>query len=105
MLRADMSRAIAARKSINDGGAKVGITDLILAATVQALKENPRVNANYDNGEMLIFDRVNLGVAVDTPEGLVVPVIHEADRLDLAGLSARVTEVAGTCAQSAASAH
>ncbi len=35
MVRVDMSRAIAARKSINDGGAKVGITDLILAATVQ----------------------------------------------------------------------
>jgi pyruvate dehydrogenase E2 component (dihydrolipoamide acetyltransferase) len=94
MLRADMSRAIAARKSINDGGAKVGITDLILAATVQALKENPRINANYANGEMLIFDRVNLGVAVDTPEGLIVPVIHDADRLELPALSARVTELA-----------
>jgi pyruvate dehydrogenase E2 component (dihydrolipoamide acetyltransferase) len=94
MLRVDMSRAIAARKSINDGGAKVGITDLILAATVQALKENPRINANYANGEMLIFDRVNLGVAVDTPEGLIVPVIHDADRLELPALSARVTELA-----------
>jgi pyruvate dehydrogenase E2 component (dihydrolipoamide acetyltransferase) len=94
MVRVDMSRAKAARISINDSGAKVGITDLILAATVQALKENPRINANYDNGEMLIFDRVNLGVAVDTPEGLVVPVIHEAEGLDIAGLSARVAEVA-----------
>jgi len=94
MVRVDMSRAIAARKSINDGGAKVGITDLILAATVQALKENPRINANYDNGEMLIFDRVNLGVAVDTPEGLVVPVIHDADRLDIAGLNARMADLA-----------
>ena len=94
MVRVDMSRAIAARKSINDGGAKVGITDLILAATVRALKENPRVNANYENGEMLIFDRVNLGVAVDTPEGLIVPVIHDADRLELSALSARVGELA-----------
>ncbi len=94
MARVDMSRAIAARKSINESGAKVGITDLILAATVQALKENPRINANYENGEMLIFDRVNLGVAVDTPEGLIVPVIHDADRLDLRGLSARVTDLA-----------
>jgi pyruvate dehydrogenase complex dihydrolipoamide acetyltransferase long form len=94
MARVDMSRAIAARKSINDGGAKVGITDLILAATVRALKENPRINANYDNGEMLIFDRVNLGVAVDTPEGLIVPVIHDADRLDLPSLNAKVAELA-----------
>jgi pyruvate dehydrogenase complex dihydrolipoamide acetyltransferase long form len=94
MVQVDMSRAIAARKSINDGGTKIGITDLILAATVQALKENPRVNANYDNGEMLLFDRVNLGIAVDTPEGLIVPVIHDADRLDLSGLNARVAELA-----------
>jgi len=94
MVRVDMSRPLAARKSFVEGGSKVGITDLILAATVQALKENPRINAHYDNGEMLIFDRVNLGVAVDTPEGLIVPVIHDADRLDLPALSARVTELA-----------
>src|SRR5579862_4189334 len=94
MVQVDMSRAIAARKSINDGGAKIGITDLILAATVRALKENPRINANYDNGEMLIFDRVNLGVAVDTPEGLIVPVVHDADRLDLPALNVRVAELA-----------
>jgi pyruvate/2-oxoglutarate dehydrogenase complex dihydrolipoamide acyltransferase (E2) component/uncharacterized OsmC-like protein len=94
MVRVDMSRTIDARKSMTEGGTKVGITDLILAATVQALKENPRINANYDNGEMLIFDRVNLGVAVDTPEGLIVPVIHEADRLDIATLGVRVAELA-----------
>jgi len=93
-VRVDMSRALAARKSLVDGGTKVGITDLILIATVQALKENPRINANYDNGEMLIFDRVNLGVAVDTPEGLIVPVVHDADSLELPALSARVAEVA-----------
>ena len=94
MARVDMSRAIAARKAMVDGGAKVGITDLILAAAVRALKENPRINAHYDNGEMLIFDRIHLGVAVDTPEGLIVPVIHDADRLDIPSLGAKVAELA-----------
>jgi pyruvate dehydrogenase E2 component (dihydrolipoamide acetyltransferase) len=94
MVRVDMSRALAARKSLVEAGTKVGITDLILISTVQALKENPRINANYDNGEMLIFDRVNLGVAVDTPEGLVVPVIHDAGRLEIQALGARVAELA-----------
>jgi pyruvate dehydrogenase complex dihydrolipoamide acetyltransferase long form len=94
MVRVDMSRALAARKALGEGGTKVGITDLILAATVQALKENPRINANYENGEMLIYDRVNLGVAVDTPEGLIVPIVHDADRLELPALSARVAELA-----------
>ena len=94
MVRVDMSRTIAARKAMSEGGAKVGITDLIHAATVRALMDNPRINANYDNGEMLIFDRVNLGVAVDTPEGLVVPVIHDANQLDPAGLNSRIAELA-----------
>ncbi|HLX38516.1 MAG TPA: 2-oxo acid dehydrogenase subunit E2 [Candidatus Binataceae bacterium] len=94
MVRVDMSRTIAVRKAMSEGGAKVGLTDLILAATVRALKENPRINANYDNGEMLLFERVNLGVAVDTPEGLIVPVVHDADRLEVAALGAKVAELA-----------
>lgn len=94
MVRVDMSRALSARKALNEKGSRFSVTDLILAATVKALRENPRVNASYRDGEMIVYDRVNLGVAVDTPEGLVVPVVHGADSLDLAGLSARVVELA-----------
>jgi pyruvate dehydrogenase complex dihydrolipoamide acetyltransferase long form len=94
MVRVDMSRALAARKALNDNGGRLSVTDVILGATVQALKENPRINASYSDGEMLIYEQVNLGVAVDTPEGLVVPVVHDADRLDLATLSARVSDLA-----------
>ena len=94
MVRVDMSRALAARKALNQNGTQVSITDVILAATVSALKENPHVNASYADGERLIYDSVGLGVAVDTPEGLIVPVVHDADRLDLSSLSAKVFELA-----------
>lgn len=94
MVRVDMSRALAARKALNQSGVQVSITDVILAATVRALKENPHVNASYADGERLIYESVGLGVAVDTPEGLIVPVLHDADRLDLPSLSAKVTELA-----------
>ncbi|HYA35462.1 MAG TPA: 2-oxo acid dehydrogenase subunit E2 [Candidatus Binataceae bacterium] len=94
MVRVDMSRAMAARSAINASGAKLTVTDVILAATVRTLKENPRVNATYRDGEMLIYDRVNLGVAIDTPDGLVVAVVHNADGLDVKALSARVSEIA-----------
>ncbi len=94
MVRIDMSRAIERRRAINASGAKVTITDLILTSVVQALRENPRVNASYREGEMLIYDRINLGIAVDTPDGLVVPVIHDAQALDLAGISAFAAELA-----------
>jgi pyruvate/2-oxoglutarate dehydrogenase complex dihydrolipoamide acyltransferase (E2) component/uncharacterized OsmC-like protein len=94
MARIDMSRALAARHALAASGARITITDALLAAAVQALKENPRINASYSDGEMLIYDRINLGVAVDTPDGLVVPVIHDAGALDLAALSARRSELA-----------
>ena len=46
------------------------------------------------DGEMLIYDRINVGIAVDTPDGLVVPVILDAQSLDLAGISARAAQLA-----------
>ena len=94
MVRIDMSRALDARRSLAASGTKVSVTDIILMATVLALKDNPRVNASYSEGEMLIYDRINLGVAVDALDGLLVPVIHDAQTLDLAGLSARSAAVA-----------
>jgi pyruvate dehydrogenase E2 component (dihydrolipoamide acetyltransferase) len=94
MVRVDMSGALAARRAVNSAGAKITVTDMILAAAAQALKENPRVNASFADGEMLIYDRINLGVAVDGPDGLVVPVIHDAQSLDLAAISARAAELA-----------
>ena len=41
-----------------------------------------------------MYERINLGAAVDAPDGLVVPVIHDAQALDLAGISARTSELA-----------
>ncbi|HKF27951.1 MAG TPA: 2-oxo acid dehydrogenase subunit E2 [Candidatus Binataceae bacterium] len=94
MVRVDMSRPLEKRRAMNAGGAKTTITDFILAAVVQALRENPRVNGSYRDGEMLIYDRINLGIAVDTPNGLVVPVIRDAQALDLGAISTRAAELA-----------
>src|SRR5215472_5636780 len=96
MVRVDMSRPLEKRRAMNAGGAKTTITDFILAAVVQALRENPRVNGSYRDGEMLIYDRINLGIAVDTPNGLVVPVIRDAQALDLGAISTRAAELAAT---------
>ena len=93
MVRVDMSRALAARKALNAAGGNFSLTDLLLFVTARALTENPRINAAFADGEMLIYDRVNLGVAVDTPEGLVVPVLHDAHLLALADLSDRLAQL------------
>jgi len=94
MVRVDMSRALAARQALNAAGRNISVTDLLLYVAARALTENPRINAAFADGEMLIYDRVNLGVAVDTPEGLVVPVVHDAHQMGLAELSDRVKQLA-----------
>jgi uncharacterized OsmC-like protein len=56
--------------------------------------DNPRVNSSFADGELIIYESVNLGLAVDTPDGLVVPVIHGADSMDISQVSVRVGELA-----------
>lgn len=78
----DMTAALAAR----DGGGTV--TDALLAACAEVLAGCPALNAHCDGTAVTVFDEVNLGVAVATDAGLVVPVLHDAARLDLPGLAA-----------------
>ncbi len=61
-------------------GLKVSINDLILFYTSRAIKQFPRVNARLEGEEIQVLSDINLGVAVDTEAGLVVPVIRNADR-------------------------
>ena len=56
-----MSRALAARKTLNAAGCNLSMTDLLLYVAARALTENPRIYAAFAEGEMLIYDRVNLG--------------------------------------------
>lgn len=67
----------------------VTVTDVILAACTGALTENPKLNAHYRDEATIEFDDVNIGLAVASDKGLTVPVIHGAQKLALAELSAR----------------
>jgi pyruvate dehydrogenase E2 component (dihydrolipoamide acetyltransferase) len=64
-------------------------SDLLVRICAAALREHPRVNATWRDGSVAGQDEINVGLAVATDEGLVVPVIHGADSLDLPGLVAR----------------
>ncbi len=77
-------------------GAKLGVLPIVMTAVCRALREHPSVNANVDDEkqEILIKGVLNLGIAVDTPHGLVVPVIRDADRLSIAQMSQAVAVVA-----------
>lgn len=86
-------------KAGGEGRGLSGITigDLVLYATARVLHEFPALNAHLVDGELRAFERVHLGLAVDTPRGLMVPVIRNADLLDLRGLSAEAKRLAAAC--------
>ena len=68
-------------------------TDLLIKLCAEALRRHPRVNARWNNGSIVVSEGVNVGIAVATADGLVVPVVHHADKLDLASISARRAEL------------
>ena len=84
----DMTRALEAR----DRTRGVTITDVLLQACARALARHPDINAHFADEAVTTFGRVNLGFAVATDAGLTVPVIHDADSLDLARMSQRRRE-------------
>lgn len=78
----DMSNAL----TVKDRAPGATVTDALLAACAQGLSEHPALNAHYGEEAVTTFDSVHLGLAVATGAGLMVPVVHDAERLDLAGL-------------------
>lgn len=90
----DMTGVLALRSELKAEGAQLSVTDFILAATAQTLAEFPEVNSRTDGSSVWIRKRVHLGLAVSVPNGLVVPVIRDADRLSLPELHDRAGAVA-----------
>ncbi len=76
---------------------KVTLNDLILLAVARTLPEFPELNAYFLGDKMRFFSHVQLAIAVDTPRGLMVPVIAKADTLSLATLSQMVKTKAAQC--------
>lgn len=76
------------------GAERVSHTDLLVKLCAEALRRHPRVNASWRDGAIVPGPGVNIGIAVATGDGLVVPIVHRADTLELAALSARRVEIA-----------
>ena len=74
--------------------ARVSHTDLLVKICAEALRRHPRVNASWRDGAIVSGEGVNVAIAVATDDGLVAPVVHGADTLDLAAISARRREIA-----------
>lgn len=85
------------RKTLNDAlaPAKVSVNDLIVKAVATALREHPAVNVSYTEENLLFHKRVHVGVAVAVEDGLVVPVVTDADRKSVSQIGQESRELAG----------
>ena len=91
----DVTRMVALRESIKDDfrareGVNLTYLAFILSAVAAALKENPLLNSSWDDDAIIVKRRIDIGIAVAAPQGLVVPVIRRADRLTVTELARAV---------------
>jgi pyruvate dehydrogenase E2 component (dihydrolipoamide acetyltransferase) len=97
---ADVTELERNRKQYNarlpEGDTKLTMTAIVIKAVAAALHRHPMVNCTYDaqNEEIIYKDYVHMGIAVDTPRGLVVPVIRDVDRKPLPQLGRELHDVA-----------
>ena len=93
----DMTRVVARRLKLKDSfsARRVPLTVLafVARAAVSALRDQPVLNASLEGDELVHHDDVNLGIAVALEDGLIVPVIHQAQRSSLEGLAAAIDEL------------
>jgi 2-oxoglutarate dehydrogenase E2 component (dihydrolipoamide succinyltransferase) len=95
----DMSAVMTLRKTYKDAffekhGVKLGFMGFFTKAVVSALKEIPAVNAEIDGTDIIYKNHYDIGMAVGTDRGLVVPVLRDCDELSLAGIEAELGNVA-----------
>ena len=91
----NMDKAIVARKEINSlPDTKISFNDMIIKATAMALRKHPQVNSSWKADKIVHHGNINVGVAVAIPDGLVVPVLKNADQMNYNQISAGVKDMA-----------
>lgn len=95
---ADITDLEGFRKQVNaeaKDGSKMTILAFVVKAVVAALKEHPKFNSSLDGDELVMKEYYHIGVAADTPDGLVVPVVKDADQKSLKEIAAEMADLAG----------
>jgi len=87
-MEVDMAEAVKLREE-----AKVSYTDILVKAVAQALRDYPIMNSTLDGEQIKVLEDINVGVAVATEKGLVVPVIHSADKKALSDIASTLKDL------------
>lgn len=99
-IEADVTNLVAWRNANKDSflqreGHKLTLTPLFVEAAVKAIRQFPMINSSVDGDKILVKRNINIGIATALPNGnLIVPVVKDADKLNLVGLSAKVNQLA-----------
>ncbi|MEC4750404.1 2-oxoglutarate dehydrogenase complex dihydrolipoyllysine-residue succinyltransferase [Methylomicrobium sp. Wu6] len=72
--------------------AKLGFMSFFVKASIEALKKFPAINASIDGNDIIYHGYYDIGIAVSTPRGLIVPVLRDADQLDFAGIEKSIAD-------------
>jgi len=91
----NMDRAIDARNDLKANDIRVSFNDFIVKASAMALKKHPSINSSWMGDTIRVHSDVNIGVAVAVPDGLLVPVINNADQKSMTYINQEVREMAG----------
>jgi pyruvate dehydrogenase E2 component (dihydrolipoamide acetyltransferase) len=96
-VRIEMTRTneLVARRRELDPDVRVTVTDLLTKACAQALMRHRDMNVQFTEKELVVFPSADVGIAVAAPQGLVVPVIHSAERLSLAEIAGARSDLVG----------
>lgn len=99
MVEVDVTNLVEWRESIKNEfrrreGVNLTYFPFVIKAAVEALKEYPIMNSMWQDDKIVVRRHINIGVAVDLEDGLIVPVIHNADQLSIAGIAKAVSDLA-----------
>lgn len=87
-------RALYKEKFEKEHGVKLGLMSFFVKATVAALKKYPIINASVDGNDIIYHEYFDIGIAVASPRGLVVPILRDADKLSFAEIETRIADLA-----------
>ncbi|MCK5337267.1 MAG: 2-oxo acid dehydrogenase subunit E2, partial [Bacteroidales bacterium] len=95
----DMTALMALRSEYRDSfekkhGVKLGFMSFFTKAVTIGLQHFPKANAQLDGNEIVMHDYADIGIAVSTPKGLMVPVLRNAEQMSLAGIELKIKELA-----------
>ncbi|MFC5280483.1 2-oxoglutarate dehydrogenase, E2 component, dihydrolipoamide succinyltransferase [Arcanobacterium canis] len=99
VMEVDVTKIVALRAKAKDGfnareGVKLTYLPFFVQAAAEALKAHPKLNASIEGNEVVYHDVEHVGLAVDTPKGLFVPVIKNAGDLNIAGIAKQIADLA-----------